>query len=130
MQTTNLEVVDSRYLATHPGTIARYTAAFAEAAQYVRGHRAETADLLMRNFVGVTPTAVRSAVGITSPDMRVSKVTVQGAQQSYDFAIRIKLLKQAPVFEEMFDLRILRQLEREHPDLFRDLPPVPETLKL
>jgi len=130
MQNLTLVVVNSRYLATHPGTMTRYTEAFAEAAQYIRGHRAETADLLMRNFVGVTPTAVRSAVGIASPDMRVSKVTVQGAQQSYDFAIKIKLLKQAPTFEEMFDLRILRQVEREHPELFRDLPPVPEALKL
>ena len=130
MQFLSLEVVNARYLATHPGTVARYTAAFAEAAQYVRSHRAETADLLMRNFTGVTPAAVRNAVGIANPDMRVSRITMQGAQQSYDFAIKIKLLKQAPTFEEMFDLRILRQVEREHPELFRDLPPVPEALKL
>ena len=130
MQTSNLEVVNSRYLATHPGTMTRFTAAFAEAAQYVRGHHAETADLLMRNIVGVTPTAIASAIGFVSPDMRVSRVTVQGAQQSYDFGIKIKLLKQAPAFDTVFDLRILRQVEREHPELFRDLPPIPDALKL
>ena len=130
MQALGLEVVSARYLATHPGIMTRYTMAFAEAAQYVRSHRAETADLLMRNITGVTPAVVRGAIDIVSPDMRVSKVTVHGAQQSYDFAIKIKLLKQAPAFEEVFDLRILRQVEREHRELFRDLPPIPDALKL
>ncbi|MBI4277694.1 MAG: hypothetical protein HY660_04490 [Armatimonadetes bacterium] len=43
---------------------------------------------------------------------------------------KIGALKQAPTFEEMFDVRILRQVEREHPEFFRDLPPIPNALKL
>ena len=129
-QLFTLEVVASRYLATHPGTMNRYAAAFAEAAQYIRSHRAETTDLLARNIAGVARAAVGTAVGLANPDMRVSKVTVQAAQQNYDFVIKIGLLKQAPTFEEVFDLRVLRQAEREHPELFRDLLPIPDALKL
>jgi len=30
----------------------------------------------------------------------------------------------------MVDLTILRQVEREHPELFKDLSPIPDSLKL
>ncbi len=130
IQYIDLRVVSSQYLATHPGTIKRYIAAFAEAAQYIRAHPDETTNIVMQYVKGVSREAVRTGVGYLDPDMRVSKATVQAAQQGYDFAIKIGALKQAPAFEEMFDLRILRQVEREHPELFRDLPPVPEALRL
>ncbi len=130
VQFLTLEVVASQYLATHPGTINRYIAAFAEAAQYVRSHRDETTDVLMPRITGVSRAAIRAAVGVADPDMRVSKITVQAAQQSYDFAVNIGLLTAAPTFAEIFDLRILGQIQREYPGLFRDLPPIPDTLKL
>ncbi len=128
IQFLDLRVVSPQYLATHPGTIKRYVTAFAEAAQYVRTHPDETTDILMQQ--GVSRAAVRAAVGFLDPDMRVSKATVQALQEGYDFAIKIGALKRAPTFEEMFDIRILRQVEREHPELFRGLPPVPEALRL
>ncbi len=130
IQFIDLRVVSSRYLATHPGTIKRYIAAFAEAAQYVRAHPDETTDIMMQQVRGVSRETVRAAVGYLDTDVRVSKATVQTAQQGYDFAIKIGALKQAPTFEEMFDLRILRQVERERPELFRDLPPIPDAQKL
>ncbi len=130
IQVIDLRVVTPQYLATHPGTIKRYVTAWAEAAQYVRAHPDETTDILVQQVTGVSRAAVRAAVGFLDPDMRVSKATVQGTQHGYDFAIKIGALKQAPTFEEVFDIRILRQVEREHPQLFRDLPPIPEALRL
>ena len=62
--------------------------------------------------------------------MRISKVTARAAQAGSDFAARIGALKRTPAFEEMFDLRILRQVEKEHPELFKDLPPIPDAQKL
>jgi len=44
--------------------------------------------------------------------------------------MKIGALRRAPTFEDMFDLRALRQVEREHPELFRDLPKVPDLLRL
>ncbi len=130
IQFLTLQVVSSRYLATHPGTIKRYITAFAEAAQYLRGHRDETTDIIMPLVTGVSRAAVRAAVGVVDPDVRASKATIRAAQEGYDFAIKIGALKQAPTFGEVFDLRILRQVGREHPELFRDLPPIPDALKL
>ncbi len=131
MQWLTLRVVSSRYLATHPGTIKRYITAFAEAAQFVRAHPDETTDIMIQQqFKGLGRELVRAAVGFLHPDVRISKVTVHAAQASSDFAIKIGALRQTPPVEEMFDIRILRQVEQEHPELFRDLPPIPEAQKL
>jgi len=130
IQFIDLRVVSSQYLATHPGTIKRYITAFAEAAQYVRAHPDETTDIMMQQVKGISRETVRAAVGFLDTDVRVSKATVQTAQLGYDFAIKIGALKQGPTFEEMFDLRILRQVERERPELFKDLPPIPDAQKL
>ena len=73
---------------------------------------------------------VRAAVGYLIRDVRISKVTVQGAQAGSEFAVKIGALRQPPTFREMFDPRILRQVEREHPEFFRDLPPIPDALRL
>jgi ABC-type nitrate/sulfonate/bicarbonate transport system substrate-binding protein len=118
------------YLATHPGTIKRYATAYAEAARYVRAHPDETTDIMMQRVPGVSRERMRAVVGYLGSDMRVSKATAQTAQQGYDFAIKIGALKQAPTLGEVFDLRILRQVEREHPEFFRDLPPIPDALRL
>ncbi len=130
IQYVDLRVAASQYLATHPGTIKRFVTAIAEAAQYIRAHRDETADDFAQRSNPGDRAGVRLAVGFLVPDMRVSTATVQAAQRDYDFAIKIGALKQAPTFEEVFDLRILRQVEREHPEFFRDLPPIPDALRL
>ncbi len=129
MQWLHLRVVSPQYLATHPGTIKRYITGFAEAAQFVRAHPDETTDIMIQQqFKGLGRELVRTAVGFLNPDVRISKVTGHAAQASSDFAIKIGALKQAPTFE--VDIRILRQVEREHPEFFRDLPSIPEALKL
>jgi sulfonate transport system substrate-binding protein len=131
MQYLFLRVVSSQYLATHPGTIKRYITAFAEAAQFVRAHPDETTDIMIQQqFKGLGRELVRAAVGFLHPDVRISKVTVHAAQEGSDFAIKIGALRRAPTFEEMFDIRILRQVEQEHPELFRDLPPIPDAQRL
>lgn len=131
MQFLEVRSVSARYLATHPGTIKRYITAFAEAAQFIRTHPDEAADIMIREQVkGLDRSLVRTALGSLHPDVRISKVTARAAQEGAGFAVRIGALKQSPTFEEMFDPRILRQVEREHPELFRDLPPIPDALKL
>lgn len=129
-QFIDLRVVSPRYLVTHPGTIKRYVTAFAEAAQYVRAHPDETTDIMMQQVKGLSRETIRQVVGFLDADVRISRATAQTAQQGYDFAIKLGALKQAPSFEDMFDIRILRQVEHEHPELFNDLPPIPDALKL
>lgn len=131
MDFLELRVVSPEYLAANPDAVARYLAASAEAAQFVRTHREESTDILIQQHLkGLSREAVRIAVGFLNPDVRVSKATVRGAQEGSDFAIKIGALKRPATFEEMFDLRALEQVEREHPELFKDLPPIPDTLKL
>ncbi len=126
----NLQFVSSRYLATHPGTMKRYITAFAEASQFVRVHPDETTDVLMQYIKGADRQTMRTDLGRFRLDPRISKASVHAAQEAYDFAIKIGTLKRAPTFEEMFDIGILHQVERERPELLRDLPPIPDSLKL
>jgi ABC-type nitrate/sulfonate/bicarbonate transport system substrate-binding protein len=131
MQFLELRVASSQYLATHPGTIKRFVTAFAEAAQFVRTHPDETADIMIQRVAKDFPReSIRTTLGFLRQDPRVSRATVQAAQAGADFAMKIGALRRAPTFEDMFDLRALRQVEREHPELFRDLPPVPDVLRL
>lgn len=131
MQFLELRVVSAQYLATHPGTVKRYATGFAEAAQFVRMHPEETTNTMIREqFPGVARDSVRAAIGLLHADVRISKVTAQAAQAGSDFAIKIGTLRSAPSFEEMFDLRTLRQVEREHPEIFGDLRPIPDALKM
>ncbi len=129
VQLVELRVVSPQYLATHPGTLKRYITAFAEANQYLRMHRDEATDILTREIAGLSREAARTVVGGLYPDVRVSKVTAHAWQEGAEFALKIGALKQIPAFDEAFDIRILRQVEREHPELFGDLPPVPEALR-
>lgn len=131
MQFLELRVVSPELLARNPDTIKRYITAFAEAAQFVRTQLDETTDIMVQQHVkGVSRELVRAAVGFLHPDVRLSKSTARAVQEGSDFAIKIGALKVGPTFEEMFDLRILREVEREHPGFFKDLPPISDALKL
>ncbi len=125
VQFVSLRIVSARYLAAHPGTVKRYIAAFAEAAQYVRTHPGETTDILLPELGGISRAPVLSAVKELDLDMRVSRASLRAAQQSYEFDVKIGAIPRAPAFDQMFDIRLLRQVERERPDLFSDLPAIP-----
>lgn len=122
--------VSPQYLATHPGTIKRYITAWAETALYVRMHRDAAAGVLIADFGDLNPVAVRAGAGYMNPDLRVSKATVHWWQLGCEFAVKVGVAKQTPAFKDVFDYRLLRQVERERPYLFKDLPPIPEALKL
>lgn len=122
--------MSTRYLATNPGTVKKFITAFAEAAQYVRMNPDETTDILTRDFRGLSKVTLRKSLSFLTFDMRVSKVTLRAAQQGFEFAVNVGALKQAPTFEEMTDLRIFTQVLKEHPEFFKDLPPIPDAMKL
>jgi ABC-type nitrate/sulfonate/bicarbonate transport system substrate-binding protein len=131
MQFLELRVVTPEFLSAHSQVLKRYVTGFAEAAQFVRGHLDETTDIMMQQHLkGMNRELVRAGLGFLHADPRVSKVTARAVEEGSDFAIRIGALKTAIAFEEMFDVNILREVEREHPELFSDLPPIPDALKL
>jgi len=125
-----LRSVSTDYLATHPGTIKRYVTAFVEASQYVRRHREAAAAALLADFRNLDLTDLQAGVAAMSPDPRVSKVTRRSWQAGCDFAVKAGAVARTPAFEDVFDVRILRQVERDRPDLFSDLPPIPESERL
>jgi sulfonate transport system substrate-binding protein len=125
IQFLDLRVVSPQYLAANPATLKRYLAAFAEAAQFVRQHPNETTDILMPQAKGLDRATVRTMLGYLKFDLRISKATVDAAQQGFTFAQKIGAMQQSPRFEDMIDLKLLKEVEKERSELFSDLPPMP-----
>jgi ABC-type nitrate/sulfonate/bicarbonate transport system substrate-binding protein len=122
--------VSAEYLAAHRETVKNYVLAFAEAAHYVRSHRDAALAALTADFKDLDAAALRTGVTAMSPDPRVSKLTQQWWERGCDFAVKIGATKKVPSFADVFDLTLLHEVEREHPELFDDLPPIPDDLKL
>ncbi len=131
MQFLELQVVTPQLVATQPATVKQFVTAFADAAQFVRGYPDETTEILIEQQVkDLGRDIVGASVGLLHPDVRISKITLDAARAGADFAIKIGALKQAPKAEEMFDLTTLREVEREHPEFFKDLGPIPRRFRL
>ena len=130
IQFLDLRVVSLQYLAANPKTVKRYIVAFAEAAQFARMHPEETTDILMRHIKGLDRRSVRNSLGYLDFDMRISKATVDAARQGFEFAQKIGAMQQQPKFEDMIDLKLFNEVMKEHPELFSDLPPIPDRLRL
>jgi len=122
--------MSSRYVATNPGTTKRFVAAFAESAQYTREHPDEAADIVAKEFNGLDRGVIRQSLRYLTFDMRVSRATMDAAQQGLDFASKIGALKQTPSLNSMLDLRYLNQVVKEDPKIFSDLPAIPRALVL
>jgi hypothetical protein len=85
---------------------------------------------LIADFPNIAPPALRAAADAMSPNLRVSKLTEHWWRLGCDFAVRMGVATHTPAFEEVFDFRPLRQIERDGPDLFNDLAPIPSDLRL
>ena len=108
-----------------------YIAAFLESAQYVRMHPDEAASLLAQDYAKpFSAEQIRTFLALLTFDPRISKATQQAAQQGFDFAVKIGALPNAPTFSDMFDVTLLNEVAREHPEFLRDLPPIPRSLLL
>ncbi len=122
--------MSSRYIATNPGTTKRFVEAFAESAQYARGHPDEAADIVAKEFSGLDRSIIRQSLRYLTFDTRMSHATLAAAQQGLDFAVKVGALKQAPSVQSMLDLRDLDRVVKQNPKLFSDLPPIPRNLAL
>jgi len=126
----DMALVTPQFLAGNADQLKRYIAAYAEAAQYARLHLEEATDIFIKYVPNMDRTTVRMAIGVLNLDPRISRATEDRAKQSFEFAMKIGTLKEAPKFQEIIDLRLFNQVAKEHPEYFRDLPPIPENLKL
>lgn len=125
----DMALVTPQFLAENPDQLRRYIAAYAEAAQYARLHPDEATDIFMKYVPSMDRTTVRMTIGFLNLDPRISRATEERAKQSFEFAMKIGAVKEVPKFQEIIDLRLFNQVAKEHPEYFRDLPPIPENLK-
>ncbi len=104
--------------------------ALAEAAQFVRQHPHDAAEILARYLDGVDVRDAEEGVRFGHWDPRISVCTVQGLLETGNQMAAAGLIKISKPFvaTDFYDPTVLDRVEAKSPAFFADLPPVPTTL--
>ncbi len=102
----------------------RYAVALAEAAQYTRQHLDEAAEITTRWVPGLEDGVARKAIRNMRFDPRITKYTLESWDENVRILVEQKKMRQVMPWSQGMDLRFVERLEKEHPQLFSDLPPV------
>jgi ABC-type nitrate/sulfonate/bicarbonate transport system substrate-binding protein len=130
----NYVIVREDFLRDKPEIVEKFMLARAEAQYWVRQHQAESAEALGQWFPSLRPQVIGKAFGYVQKmlDPRMSACTIHGMKEQLDFALttRSETLPAGFKIENFVDASVITKIEREHPEYFSDLPPVPEAARL
>lgn len=123
-------VANQDWIKSHYAEVDEFAVGLAEAAQFVRQNPDQAAEILTRYLDGVNAKDAAEAVRLSDWDPRISVCTAQGLLQTGNDMVKAGLIKMAKPFvaTDFYDPAVLTKVEREHPELFADLPPAPKTL--
>ena len=124
-------VLTSRFVVEHqPEQLRRFMAAFAKSEQWVRLNLDAAAEINMHWISGVTLPVMKDAIRQSSYDPRISKMAVQGFNaKTIPALIAIGALKKPVDPTSAIDASFILNVEKEHPECFSDLPPIPAALQ-
>lgn len=108
-----------------PDAVYRFVLGVAAAAQFVRKHPEEAADITARYVPGLDPDLARRTIRYAIYDSRFSKFTFQAWEDAVKFLVGQKKMKQPFPARDVYDTRFIARAMREHPELFADLKPIP-----
>jgi NitT/TauT family transport system substrate-binding protein len=103
----------------------KFTAALAEASQYVRQHVEESAQIGSRWIEGLTPEVAAKAITHINYDPRVSKYVTAAWDTEAKTLLDQKRITQMPPVSEGFDTSFSEALPQKYPQFFSDLKPLP-----
>jgi sulfonate transport system substrate-binding protein len=128
---TGITITTDSIIEEHPDELRRYLEAFAEAQQWVRHNKEETADITARWLPGTDRDVILAVLQDAPLDMRLSRHIYSGLD---DRTIAV-LLEQGKIKQDVEahdivypDLQV--ELQAGKPELFDDLPPIPDDLKM
>jgi sulfonate transport system substrate-binding protein len=122
------------YVEKSPDLVTKFLLAYDTAIQWARKNPDAAADAETRWLAGITAQIAKEAIPVVmkTQDPRVSGCLFLGLDQVYDFAVNVQKRKPVAGFDLASKLRPEFQLEiqKEHPELFADLPEIPAGAKL
>ena len=108
-----------------PDMVYRYVVALAEASQYTRQHPDEAAEIATRWIPGLEAGVARKAIRNMRYDPRITKYTLESWDENVRVLVEQKKLRQAMPWSQGIELKFIERAQREYPQLFSDLRPVP-----
>jgi ABC-type nitrate/sulfonate/bicarbonate transport system substrate-binding protein len=123
-------VANQAWIANNAASVEEFATGLAEAAQLVRKNPDEAALILTRYLDGVNLKDAAEAVRLGNWDPRISICTSAGLVRTGNDMIKAGLIKMDKPFAatDFYDSAILDQVQKNHPEFFDDLPPLPKTL--
>lgn len=110
----------------NPEALKRFMAAISESEQWVRQNPDEAAEINMHWISGIDLPVMTEAVKQASFDPRISKYTVSGYETiTIPSLVAGGGLKKAVDPAPNVDAEFILGVEKEHPEYFSDLPPIP-----
>jgi NitT/TauT family transport system substrate-binding protein/sulfonate transport system substrate-binding protein len=120
MFSTSQKLVQER-----PDLVKRFVTAFAEAQQYVRLHRDEAAEISTRWIAGLDLPTARKTISYMPYDPRLTKYSMQNWDEAVQDLLDQKKIKRAIAASEAMNTTFIDQVQKEHPEFFTDLKPIP-----
>ena len=112
-------------LERQPDLAFRYAVGLAEASQYTRQRPDDAAEIATRWIPGLELAVARKAIRNMTYDPRITRYTVQSWDENVRILVEQKKLRQPIPFEQANEVRVIQRVEKEYPQLFSDLRPVP-----
>jgi ABC-type nitrate/sulfonate/bicarbonate transport system substrate-binding protein len=113
------------YAARNPDVVQRFAEATAEAAHWTRRNPGEAARIATSYIAGLKPDIARQAMRHLTFDPRLSKCTEDAVAKTGADLVKAGQLKSTPKGPEMVQPSVMAKVEREHPEWFSDLRPLP-----
>jgi ABC-type nitrate/sulfonate/bicarbonate transport system substrate-binding protein len=123
-------VANETWIEKNAASVEEFATGLAEASQIVRKNPDEAAAILTRYLDGVNVKDAAEAVRLGNWDPRISICTSAGLVKTGNDMIKAGLIKMDKPFvaTDFYDPAVLDQVQKDHPEFFDDLPPLPRTL--
>jgi sulfonate transport system substrate-binding protein len=118
------------FVGAHTQLVRNFVAAFMQSMQYAREHPQATAEILRPYFKGLGTSIIEQDLKYLNFDPRISKLTLQDANQGLQFARAIGVLHAPYSYPAHLDLALIRSVEKQYPQYLSDLPPIPAKYQL
>ncbi len=120
-------VVNEDWLKKNAALAEKFATGIAQAAQFVREHPVETAEIVGRYLDGLNQADALEALKHLAWDPRISICSVEGSIRSGNGLAKTGQIKMNRPFEkaDFYDLSVYEAVLAKHPEFFKGLPPLP-----
>ena len=124
-------VVREELVRDHPDLVEKFATGIAAAAQFVREHPVETAEIVGRYLDGLNQADALEGLKHMNWDPRISVCTVEGTIRSGNGLAKTGQIKFDRPFvkADFYDTTIYERVLAKHPDYFAGLPPLPTKIE-